>query len=45
MLTQQIPNTKDLIGAIQQIANKFQQPAPLVQYNPALLESTVNSIN
>ena len=45
MLIQQIPNNNDLIGAIQQIANKFQQPTAPVQFNPALFENTVNSLN
>ena len=47
MLIQQIPNNNDLIGAIQQLTNKFQQPTPPapVQYNPALYENTVQSLN
>ena len=44
MLIQHIPNNNDLIGAIQQIANKFQQPSAPVQYNPALMEDTLKGI-
>jgi hypothetical protein len=45
MLIQQIPNNNDLIGAIQQIANKFQQPTVPVQYNPELYENTLKGLN
>jgi hypothetical protein len=44
MLIQQVPNNNDLIGAIHQIANKFQQPPAPVQYNPELLERTMKSV-